>query len=153
MLNVKVGNMNKYVVPCADYVGESGSFDIDPQVHIVYAETYAEALTEAIRIIKIYASDPTDPGYHRAVWHKDDDANQDEEGWIVGNPVLIAKDIKYMTVTPDPDFTELVEVMQWRTKAAAEKSFRNERSHVVEYHGVLGQPVNRYGKDATDGGG
>lgn len=145
--------MNKYVIPYTEYVGESGSFQADPNVVIVIVENYVAALTEAFRIINIRHTDYSDPKdlVKPMVWHKDDDANADEEGYIVGDPVIVAKDIKYMTVTADPDYDGLVEVLQWRTKEAAWEGGGMPHVNVVEYHSVHGQPVERYGGDIADG--
>lgn len=144
--------MNKYVIPYTEYIGESGSFQADPNVVIVMAEDYVVALTKAFRLIEIRHTDYSDPNNHIKpyLWHKNDSANDEEEGYIVGDPVTVAKDIKYMTVTPDEDFDHLVEVLQWKTREAAEKGGGMPHVNMVEYHSVHGQPIERYGEEETD---
>jgi len=93
--------MNKYVVPITGYIGESGSHLVEPKVRIIIAESPEQAL----KLCKVLLHDEevennlkagdspeeAEYGWANMIWHWEEDG--EEEGYIMGDPMLIEKDI------------------------------------------------------------
>jgi len=91
--------MDKYAVPIAGFVRESGSWTIDPELRIIVASDPKEAL----KLCKVVLHDEevaknmehgdtpeeAESGWAEMIWHYEDHENIDEEGWLMGDPVKI----------------------------------------------------------------
>ena len=90
--------MNKYAVPIAGFIRESGCWTIDPEIRVIVAPDPKEAL----RLCKVVLHDEevlkniaegdtpeeAESGWANMIWHHKD-RDIDEEGWIMGDPMKI----------------------------------------------------------------